>query len=443
MSTLPRRAPDAAGPTGESSARQSEHRPAATRRAMLGLGLGNTLEWYDWQVFGLLAVTIGPHFFRNESHVDATLNTLSIFTVGFAARPIGGIVLGGLADRIGRRNVMLLSVAMMALTTLVIGVTPDAGTIGVAAPLILLVCRLLQGISTGVEAPLSTAYGAEIMPKGRSGKAAGVISFFVNFGILLASLINYVLGLTVGNAVMADWGWRIPFWAGAAMGVVVLWLRRSLPETLHQHDPEYVGSTSKVWGSVFTRWRSLLAIIFVVGAAQAFNYGWNVGLPTLARSKFGEDPTVVFGITTVLALILMIGSLVVGSLADRWALSRVFLWGRYLMIPAVFLVLLYTHKSIATFTVVLVVGAPVLLINMTLYVLVSTSLMPKGVRAAGGGLGYGVGVAAFGGTASYLVVWLSDKGLSGLFPVYMAALAALSIAFYLWAKKTEGVSIGE
>ena len=417
--------------------------PTASRRALIGLGLGNTLEWYDWQVFGLLAVTLGPHFFRHESATDATLSTLSIFAVGFAARPFGGIVLGGLADRVGRRNVMLLSVATMALTTLIIGVTPDAGTIGVAAPLILLLCRLLQGISTGVEAPLSTTYGVEVMPKGRSGTAAGIISCFVNFGILLASLVNYVLGLTVGNRLMDDWGWRIPFWIGAVMGVVVLWLRRSLPETLHEDDPEYVGSTSKVWGSVFTRWRSLLAIIFVVGAAQAFNYGWNVGLPTLARTKFAENPTHVFGITTALALIMMGGSLVVGPLTDRWALSRMFLYGRYLMIPTVFLILLYVHKSLATFTVVLLVGAPVLLINMTLYVLVSTSLMPKGIRAAGGGLGYGIGVAGFGGTASYLVVWLSDRGLSRLFPVYMAVLAALSIAFYLWAKKTEGVTLGE
>ncbi|MFD0507804.1 MFS transporter [Streptomyces chiangmaiensis] len=164
-----------------------------------------------------------------------------------------------------------------------------------------------------------------------------------------------------------------------------------LPETLHNSDPDYVGSASKVWRSVFTRWRSLLAIIFVVGAAQAFNYGWNVGLPTLARAKFGEDPTTVFGITTVLALIMMGGSLIVGPLADRWKLSRVFLFGRFLMIPAVFLVLLYAHKSIATFTVVLLVGAPVLLVNMTLYVLVSTSLMPKesAPRAADSATGSG------------------------------------------------------
>jgi len=435
--------PIAAVDAGGPSANKAAAAPHSTRRSMLGLGLGNTLEWYDWQIFGLLAATIGPHFFRGQSSVDATLSTLAVFAVGFVARPIGGVLLGGLADRAGRKNVMILSVSLMAVTTLIIGIMPDAGTIGIAAPIILLICRLAQGLSTGVEAPLSTAYGVEVMPKGRSGMAAGIISFFVNFGILLASLISYVLGLTLGKGVMADWGWRVPFIVGALMGVIVIWLRRSLPETLHQSDPEYVGVTSTVWHGVFSRWRSLLAIIFVVGAAQAFNYAWNVGLPNLARTSFGEDSTSVFGITTLLALILMIGSLLVGPLSDRWKLSRTFLYGRFLMIPAVFLMLAYNQKGLGTLAVVLFVGAPVLLINMTLYVLLGTSLMPKGIRAAGGGLGYGVGVAVFGGTASYLVVWLSSRGLSSLFPIYMAVLAAVSIGLYVWAKKTEGVFVGE
>ena len=259
------------------------------RRSMLGLGLGNTLEWYDWQVFGLLAATIGPQFFVGESELNATLNVLLIFAVGFVARPVGGILLGGIADRMGRRSIMLWSVGLMAGTTLIIGLLPGSATIGVAAPVGLLICRLLQGLSTGVEAPLSTAYGVELMPADRSGTAAGIISAFVNFGILLASLLNFGLGLVLGSHAMADWGWRIPFWVGAVMGLVVLWLRRALPETLHESDAEYVGRTDRVWRGVFTRWRSLLAVVFIVGAAQALNYGWNVGLPNVARVGFGED----------------------------------------------------------------------------------------------------------------------------------------------------------
>lgn len=432
--------PELGSPPTDAPSAPERHR---LRRSMLGLGLGNTLEWYDWQVFGLLAATIGPHFFLGQSPLNATLNTLLIFAVGFVARPIGGILLGGIADKAGRKAIMLWSVGLMAGTTLVIGVMPGAATIGVAAPIILLVCRLLQGLSTGVEAPLSTAYGVEVMPVDKSGTAAGIISAFVNFGILLASLLNFGLGLWLGSAVMGDWGWRIPFWVGAAMGLVVLWLRRALPETLHEGDAEYVGRTDRVWRGVFTRWRSLLAVVFIVGAAQALNYGWNVGLPNVARVGFGEDSTAVFGLTTVLALIMVVGSFYVGRWTDRWKLGRTFVIGRLLMIPSAFLLLLYTAPGLGTFATVLLLGAPVLLVNMTLYVVTSTSLFPKGVRAAGGGLGYGFAVAAFGGTASYLVLWLSTQGLSWLFPIYLAVLAAISVVLYIWARKREGVFCGE
>lgn len=410
---------------------------------MLGLGLGNTLEWYDWQVFGLLAATIGVHFFRTDNPLEATLLTLSVFAVGFVARPLGGILLGGVADRVGRKAVMLWSVGVMAGTTLVIGVLPGVETIGALAPIVLLVCRLLQGLSTGIEAPLSTAYGVEIMPRNRSGLAAGIISGFVNLGIMLGSLLPFLLGLSLGSAAMAEWAWRIPFWVGAAMGVVVIWLRRSLPETLHESEPEYVGRTSEIWRQVFGRWRSLLAVVFIVGAAQAFNYGWNIGLPNLARTAYHEDLTAVFGITTLLALFMVLGSPIVGQFTDRFRLGRTFLVGRWLMIPTVFLMLWYTSQGLGGFAAVLLLGAPVLLINMTLYVVTSTSLFPKGIRAAGGGLGYGVGVAAMGGTAGYLVVWLGSIGLSWLFPVYAATLALISIVLYQWARRSEGVFVGE
>ena len=167
------------------------------------------------------------------------------------------------------------------------------------------------------------------------------------------------------------------------------------------------------------------------------------GLPNLARSTYKEDLTVIFGLTTLLGLFMVIGSVFVGQLTDRWKLSRTFLIGRWLMIPTVFLMLFYTSKGIGSFAAVLFLGAPVLLINMTLYVVTSTSLFPKGIRAAGGGLGYGVGVAAMGGTAGLLVVWLGSIGLSWLFPVYAAVLALLSIVLYTWARRSEGVFVGE
>ncbi|HEV7167791.1 MAG TPA: MFS transporter, partial [Micrococcaceae bacterium] len=185
------------------------------RRGLLGLGLGNTLEWYDWMVFGLLSTFIGPKFFPSGDPLAATLSALAVFAVGFAFRPLGGILLGTLADRIGRRRVMLWSIMMMAGTTLVIALTPTYQQIGGWAGIILLVCRIVQGISTGVEAPLSTSHAVELVPVGREGFVAGIISFFVNSGILLASLVCFLSSLLLGGAVMADWGWRAPFIIGA------------------------------------------------------------------------------------------------------------------------------------------------------------------------------------------------------------------------------------
>ena len=412
-----------------------------TRRAMLGLGLGNTLEWYDWMIFGLLAALIGPQFFAAQDPVSATLDALAVFAIGFVVRPLGGVFLGHVADRVGRRRVMLLSVSLMAVTTLIIGVLPTYSTIGVWAGVILLGCRILQGLSTGIEAPLSTAYAVELQPAGHEGRAAGYISFFVNLGILLASLTSFITSYLVGGDAMAEWGWRVPILLGAAMSFFVVYLRRSLPETLSEE--EKADQPSGTWSGIRKHWIGLAAIIFVVGAAQAYNYAWNVGLPSLARGSYGENPTTVFALTTVLGVILLVGSLATGWVADRVKLSRAFVVTRLAAIPAVFLMLLYAGPGIPTFAAVLLFGGVFLVANMTLYNVVSTSLMPKYCRATGTGLGYGVAVALFGGTASYLLVWLQSRDLLWMFPVYTAALSIISVVLYAIARRTSGTFCGE
>ena len=379
------------------------------RKGLLGLGLGNALEWYDWMVFGLLSAFIGPNFFPNTDPLSATLSALAVFAVGFAFRPLGGVLLGTLADRIGRRRVMLLSIMLMAGTTAIIAVTPSYATIGAWAGIILLVCRVLQGISTG---------------------------------ILLASLISFLCSLVLGGAVMGEWGWRVPFIIGALFGFVVLYLRRSLPETLKAEEMA-TNTPRAVWSGVRKHWLSVLAIIFVVGAAQAYNYAWNVGLPSAARSGFKEDPTAVFALTTVLGVILVAGSWIIGKLADGRQMSRWFLVTRVLAIPSVFLMLLYVQPGIGGFAAVLLGGSIVLVLNMTLYNVVSSSLMPKTIRGTGVALGYGIGVALFGGTASYLLVWLQSLNLTWVFPVYVAVLSILSIVFYLAARRTNGIFVGK
>ncbi len=412
----------------------------AHRRAMLGLGLGNTLEWYDWMIFGLLAAYLGPKFFVHRDPVSATLDALAVFAVGFFVRPLGGVLLGNVADRIGRRRVMLWSIGVMAITTLVLGLLPTYDVIGVGAGVILLVLRVLQGLSTGAEAPLSTAYAVELMPQGHEGRAAGYISFYVNLGILLASLVSFIASYSLGTQAMSDWGWRVPILFGAAMSFVVFYLRRFLPESLHASEAP--ATNAVVWGGIRKHWLGLAAMIAVVGAAQAFNYAWNSGLPSLASGTFHRSATTVFALTTALGVILLAGSLVSGRWADRVKLSRAYLIGRILAIPTVFL-LLKAGSGLGVFAVVLLGGGVVLAVNMTLYNVVATSLMPKYCRATGVGLGYGIAVAIFGGTASYLVVWLNKIGAGWLFPVYVAALCLISVVLYVLARRHSGAFAGE
>ncbi|MCR6490785.1 MFS transporter [Amycolatopsis sp. OK19-0408] len=427
------------------STRQTDDvRTFAARRPLVALGLGGTLEWYDWQIFGLLSAFLGPEFFPNSDPVAATLSALAVFAVGFVFRPLGGVLLGLVADRFGRRRVMLGSVAAMAAATAVIALLPGYRTLGVWAGVILLVCRVVQGISTGVEGPLATAYAVELTAKGREGRAAGVMSVFVNTGILAASLISFATSAAIGGAAMQQWGWRIPMAAGAVLGVVIVYMRRNLPESLNSSKETVpVESNRAVWRGIGKHWLALLAMIFVVGAAQAYNYAWNVGLPSLARSTYKEDSTSVFAITSALGVVLVIGSVLTGILADRKKLSRTFVVTRLLAVPAVFLMLLYAGPGLGGFSAVLLGGGLVLVLNMTLYNVVSTSLLPVPIRATGVGLGYGIGVALFGGTASYLLVWLGRYGAPWMFPAYTAALCLISVALYLAAQRRTGTYCGE
>lgn len=412
------------------------------RRGILGLGLGNTLEWYDWMVFGLLSAYLGPKFFPAEDPVAATLNALAVFAVGFFFRPLGGIILGTAADRFGRRKIMMLSITLMAAATLVIAIAPTYDMIGPAAGIILLLCRIVQGLSTGIEAPLSTAHALELVPEGREGMVAGIMSFFVNIGIVISPLVTFIVTLVISEQDMAEWGWRVPFAIGVLLSVAIIYLRRNLPESMSAEELKDT-TTGSVWTGIRKSWLSVLAIVFVVGAVQAYNYAWTTGLPNAARSAMMEDASAVFGLTTVLGLIMMFGSLLVGKLVDGRSLSRWFIVTRLLAIPSVFVMLLYVQPGLGGFSSVLFGGSIVLLLNMTLYNVVSSSLMPKVHRGTGAALGYGLGVAIFGGTASYLLLWFQSLGLYWLFPTYVAVLSAISVVLYVVARRVNGIHIGK
>lgn len=435
----------------QDAAPQAETRnfsPAVKQRhakQLFALSAGHALEWYDWAMFGLLSVYIGQAFFPGENAVAATLNSLAVFAVGFVVRPIGGALLGTVADRIGRRPVMIGAVGATALGSLIIGLTPSHEVIGIWAGVIVLLCRVLQGFSTGIEGSLGAAYGVELVPE-RPGYVAGFMATFNNFGNMLAPLTAFVASATLGPENMAEFGWRLPFVLGGLLGFIVLWLRRTLPETLPSGSAAAEGTESptrtetiEVWRGVRHYWLSVLAVVFIVGALQAYNYTWLSGLPSLATGSYGEDPTGVFFVSTTLGAILTIGAWVLSRVLDKWDLSRWFVIGRLLTIPTIFLVLLYTGNGVGPLAGVLLGGSLILLLNLTIFSTVANLMIPQRFRGTAVGLGYGIGVAVFGGTASYLFVFLRSVGLGGVFPFYVATLCAISVVLYLVAKRKNGV----
>jgi len=414
-------------------------RNAQTRgRHILAVGGGQAIENYDWMLYGLVAAYLGPQFFPGEGVIQSTLSALAVFGVSFAARPLGAVIFGPLADRIGRKPMMLVSVAAMSVFSLLMGLLPTAEVIGIWGAVLLVLLRLLQGMSIGVEQPLLASYGLEMAAKGKEAWVAGILQLYTQAGILLASVTAFVCVLLIGDEGMLAGGWRIPFFVGGALGLGVLWLRRSLPETLDEEKVEHKSSRD-VLKSVGRAPLAILGIIFIVGGTQVINYGWTSGLPSTARAVFGESGVVVFGITSLLSIIIMLMAPIAGKIADRFGMGRTFVWTRLLSIPFVFILLTYAEPGVVAFALAMAGGAVILPFALAFFNAISASLVPPGSRVTAVGLGYSLGVALFGGTASYLLVWLSSLDLYWVFPVYIGVILLLGVMFFLLSVRRHGM----
>lgn len=423
----------------------------ATRSMTLGLGAGVALEFYDWQLYGFMAAFLSPHFFPATDPVVSLLAGLAVFGAGFAARPIGAALLGPIADRISHKAVMMIAVSAMALSSLIIAVLPGYKDLGITATIVLVTFRLVQGLAVGAEAGVANAIAIELAPAGQEGRYLGLINgTFIMVGSIGASLVAFLVSAAVSPDVMRDWAWRVPFGVGGILGLSIIYLRQTLPETLiaramHRADDNsrIQETTGGVWKALWKSRLSLLAAILVVGGVQIANYTYNFGLPNIANGVFKENSTYVYGIVTLMGSIWMVFSPAIGAFADKVKPSRAFVMMRVLLIPAFFLSLLYTEKNILTYSIVMLVGGTLVGCNMALYNFIATTLMPRNIRTTGVALGYAAGATIFGGTTPFLLLWLQRSSLSWVFPFYGTAIALLSIIVYLIAKKRGGVYVGD
>jgi MHS family alpha-ketoglutarate permease-like MFS transporter len=412
------------------------------RKAIVAGAIGNTVEWVDWAVYSTLAPIFAGRFFPSTDDAAALLSTLAVFAVGFVMRPIGGALLGAYADRHGRKKGLTLTIGLMAGAAFVIAVCPTYGTIGIAAPLVLLAARLVQGFSAGGEFGSSSSFLVESAAPRRRAFAGSWQQVSVGAGALIASFMGFVLTSVLSDAAMESWGWRIAFAVGGLLGLVGLWLRVSVEETESFRRVESEGRNrgrNPIVGMLTDHPRAALRVVLITIAGTLTYYVWVSYMPGYAHAATGIPLSDALLANTIgLAYFLCLLPFV-GLLSDRVGRKPTLL-----AFAIGFAVLAYPAFRLLELggfwplLVVELVGLTFLAGYSANCAVVMAEQFPAEVRSTGIGLPYALAVAVFGGTAPYVTTWMSTHDMAGFVWVYVAAAALVGVAVYATMPETRG-----
>ncbi|MBY4952072.1 MULTISPECIES: MFS family transporter [Pantoea] len=411
--------------------------------AIVGASSGNLVEWFDFYVYSFFSLYFAHVFFPSGDTTTQLLQTAGVFAAGFLMRPIGGWLFGYIADRHGRKASMLISVCMMCLGSLVIACLPGYGEIGLAAPVILLLARMFQGLSVGGEYGTSATYMSEVALEGRKGFYASFQYVTLIGGQLLAVLTVVVLQQILSDEELRSWGWRIPFFLGAALAVVALWLRRSLNETSEKKHREHRDAGS-ITGLLRNHTRAFLMVLgFTAGGSLSF-YTFTTYMQKYLVNTAGMDARSASGLMTGCLLVFMLIQPIVGALSDkigRRASMMIFGAGAAICTVPILLLLQNVQSSWLAFALIMLA-----LIITSFYTAISgilkAEMFPPEVRALGVGLSYAVANAIFGGSAEYVALLLKREGIETSFFWYVSAMGALAFLVSLMLhRKGKGIAL--
>ncbi|WP_026423535.1 MFS transporter [Actinokineospora inagensis] len=392
--------------------------------------IGNLIEWYDWYAYTAFSIYFAATFFPKGDQTAQWLNTAAVFAVGFLMRPIGGWLLGRFADRFGRRTALTLSVTLMAFGSLVVALTPGYDTIGVAAPVLLVVARLLQGLSVGGEYATSATYLSEVAARGKRGFYSSFQYVTLTAGQLVALGLQIVLQHVLSAQQMESWGWRIAFVVGALGALVAMYLRRTMDES-----PSFEAESSESRGTVKALLRypraCLLVVGLTLGGTVAF-YTYTTYLQKFMVNTSHIAKDTVTWINFLALLVFVILQPLAGKLSDvigrRPLLLGFGVLGTLATVPLLS-ALAGTQDPVLAF--LLMLGALVIVTGYTsINAIVKAELFPTKVRALGVGLPYALTVAIFGGTAEYVALWLKQAGHESVFFYYVAGCVLVSLVVY-------------
>ncbi len=395
--------------------------------AIVGASSGNLVEWYDFYTYAFTAIYFASSFFPSGNQTTQLLNTAGVFAAGFLMRPIGGYVFGWIADKHGRRTSMLISIVMMCGGSLVIACLPTYSSIGVAAPILLLLARLAQGLSVGGEYGTSATYMSEVAIGGQRGFYASFQYVTLIGGQLLAVLVVVIVLQFMSEAEIKDWGWRIPFFIGAATAVVAFYLRRSLEETssTETRQRKEAGSLAAIFRN-HTR-PFCIVLGFTAGGSLIF-YTFTTYMQKYLVNTAGMDAKTASRLMTVVLFVYMILQPVFGALSDRIGrkTSMMLFGGLATLATIPILSALSTIKDPIAAFFLIIAALAIVSFYTSISGLVKAELFPAEVRALSVGLSYAIANAIFGGSAEYVALWFKQEGHEPWFFWYVTVMVAIS-----------------
>jgi MHS family alpha-ketoglutarate permease-like MFS transporter len=403
---------------------QSRGRPIL---AIVGASSGNLVEWYDFYAYSFTALYFAPSFFPAGDRTSQLLNAAAIFAAGFLMRPLGGWLFGRIGDKRGRRTSMMTSVLMMCFGSLMVAVLPTYASIGAAAPVFLLVARLIQGLSVGGEYGTSATYMSEVAIAGHRGFYASFQYVTLIGGQLLAVLLLVVLQQLLSPAELYAWGWRIPFAAGAVAALVALFLRHSLAETTSAETRRHksAGTLRGLWQH---RRACFTVLGFTAGGSLVF-YTYTTYMQKYLVNTAGLDARTASRVMTAVLLVYMLIQPAFGALSDRIGRRQsMIFFGIFATLTTIPLLHALGNVGNGYSAFWLVLAA---LGGISFYTaiggLVKAELYPMEVRALGVGLPYALANAAFGGTAEYVALWCKSIGREESFFWYVTIVSAVAL----------------
>jgi MHS family alpha-ketoglutarate permease-like MFS transporter len=405
--------------------------------------VGNLVEWYDFYAYAAFALYFAAAFFPNSDPVVQQLNAALLFAAGFLVRPLGGWLFGYLADQHGRRGALMLSVALMCFGSLMIAVTPTYASIGIWAPILLGLARVLQGLSLGGEYGTSATYLTEMADQRHRGFYSSFQYVTLIGGQITALLVLLALQkVFLTNDEIRAWGWRIPFFIGAALAVTALIMRRNLRETeAFEAAKKTVKRTSSLRALAGYPREVLLVVGLTAGGTAAF-YTYTTYMQKFLKLSVGltDDQTTM---VTLGALVFgMILQPIYGAISDRigrkWLLIAFGVSGVLFTVP-----LLTTLQTVKTpLAAFLLIAAAWMIVSgyTSINAVVKAELFPTTVRAIGVGLPYALTVSIFGGTADSVALWFKSLGHEGWYYYYLTGMIGISLVVYLFMRDTKADS---